>query len=264
MKITTIDIVIPDDSKFIDILLYGDVHVGNKNHKKKLKKEILRYAKNNNSYIITGGDLIECAGRHSYGIEDQVMEVEDQLDITYKDLKPFADNGRLIGMIGGNHEKRAKREMRIDVTKLLARQLNTIYFGVSAVVVFRIRNKSSGRGSLYTMYMTHGKTRSSTLGGKINKCRKLSNIIRSEIYVMGHVHELVDFTETVYEIDRENLQYNIIQYIIIGGYLRYGDNYAEEAGYRPSGDKGNPFLRLYSRRHLKEVKIYDKITKTLK
>ncbi len=233
----------------------SDIHKGNRFHDEKtwvINRDWLYDHKE--QYILLLGDLIECSSKHTLGLEDQVMEVDEQIDLIEKDLLPFAEEGRIIGLIIGNHEERAKKHASIDVMRTIAKYLNVPYFGAAQVLYTRVRNEGKKRGQNYVIYAKHGSSFARQAGGKINAVMRMRDIVKADLYLHAHMHDLMHEVQDVYEVDRGSMRLHRKHFVVTGGYLKYG-GYVEKKGYAPTGPSGSARIKFHSDEHRITVKI---------
>lgn len=252
-KIVTLEF---EHEKAIRIVPIGDIHDGHKDHDEETFDAYLAdIIKNKDMYVFLMGDLIECSNRHSVGLYDQVKTVDEQIESVIKKLEPIAKEGRILGMVEGNHERRAKKHAGIDISNQIAKRLNIPYYGIGVVLHIKVRPPDNKRSQVYYVYFTHGDSRARTAGGKINACMRLRDVVNVDCYCMGHVHSLEHHTESVYEPDRWNLRLKRKHFVLTGSYLKYWDSYAQSKGYSPSGSSGSPKIKLHSTFHRISVSL---------
>jgi hypothetical protein len=244
------DIILEDDQEFAELILLSDVHYGNKDCDVDFFEKVIDWIyRGKHRYIITGGDLLECRLKDSVGLpEDQTIPVNEQVDYIVEKLKPIADEGRLIGMIRGNHEKRISRSTGIDITEKIARLLGVPYAYRGSFFQIRVKQKSQKRGQIYTLYGTHGASGSWTSGGKINAVERMIKGIEAEIIFMGHVHDLLHKTIPRMKVDRGRVKEIKTHFIVTGSYLKYLGSYGQEKGYPPTS-QGSPKVKLHTDKH---------------
>lgn len=248
-------IVLPKGQKFCRIVFLGDIHYGNKTCAvKELEENIAWCLSEQDVYIFTVGDLIECATLSSVGLYDQSIKIGDQINYVYNLLKPFADQGRLIGMLQGNHEKRLWKLSGYDITKDLATRLGVPYGYRGTFIYLNVYEKESRRGQNYVLYGTHGSSGSWTTGGKVNACERMLYAVEAELYFMGHVHELLHIKIPRKRVDRGFIQNFDTHFILTGGYLRYWQSYAQEKGYPPTSI-GSPKVKFHADKHRISVSV---------
>lgn len=229
------------------LMAIGDSHIGNRHHDKIMYERFMKWLHLNPEYkIITMGDMIECANKNSVGLMDQVMSIDDQIDQIIEDFGPFADEGRLIGMLIGNHEKRALKDAGIDVTHRIARELKVRDLGVGALLYLQVKKDDAKRGQNYVVYAKHGTSGASTDAGKLRAITKMRDVVIADLYLHGHVHALDHHKKDIYRVDRGNLVLDRRHFVLTGSYLTYWGSYGEEKGYPPSGTSGSPKIKFHA------------------
>jgi len=255
MKLYKLKWTVPKGEDGDHLTAIGDVHKGNRYHDQDPYKINMEWLyKHKEQKILTMGDLIECSTKNSVGLYDQIMPVQDQMEEIIKEFQPFADEGRLIGMIQGNHENRALKDASIDVTRTIANYFGVRYLGTSGTFYIKVKNEGSHRGQNYVIYARHGKSGARTAGGRINAILRMRDIVRADLYLQGHVHTLDHNVMDIIEIDRGTLRLRRRHFVITGSYMKYG-GYVEEAGYPPAGPSGSARIKFHSDEHRITVKI---------
>lgn len=225
---------------------FGDMHYGSNNFNKELFIENLEWAwDNKNVYIIGMGDWLEAATRYSVGagVYDQKTPTGNQLNEIVDFFKPFADEGRLLGITNGNHEDRIYNATGVDVTRVMATMLHVPYFKNGGF--FKIRVGDGRAGIAYHIYATHGSSGATLPHTKIKRCLDLATFIDADIYLMGHVHDEQVLTQEYQCIDNRNkkiLKRNKY-FVLTGHYLEWTDSYAQMKSMRPS-KQGTPKVKL--------------------
>lgn len=227
---------------------FGDMHYGSNNFNKKLFEENLQWAwENKNVYIIGMGDWLEAATRTSVGagVYDQNSIAGDQLNDVVNLFKPFADEGRILGITNGNHEDRIYNATGVDVTRVMASMLNVPYFKNGGFFRIRVGPKQAKNAQIYHIYATHGSSGATLPHTKIKRCLDLATFIDADVYIMGHVHDSQIITQEYQCIDNRNKQ--ILKrdkyYVLTGHYLDWQDSYAQAKSMRPS-KQGTPKIKL--------------------
>jgi len=233
MKIIDFTIEIPKYKNYTEVHIVGDSHYGNKHHDKKLWKLYYEgtsghegFKTDKNSYIVCVGDLMETALKDSLGVQDQEEWIEDQYLWIKEQLKPIHEDGRLICLIEGNHERRASRNW-FRSTRLLAKDFSVPYTG--GIMVINIVLKKGDKERKYKIVATHGAGGARTKGGKLNTIMRMRDIVAdADVYVMGHLHDkmAVPVPILINDVYKERL------FCMTGAYLEYG-GYAEEKMYTP-------------------------------
>ena len=229
-----------DESKSI-LVPFSDVHYGNQYCKEKEFMDNLEWAYNKDNVILAlNGDLVESKtrSRKGDGIFTQ-KNPQKQLEWVVDLFKPFADEGRIIGMTNGNHEDAITLETGIDITSIMANKLGVPYLKNGGFYTIKNGNQS------YDFYMTHGSSGATLPYTKSKACRDLSTFIEADAYLYGHVHAKEHATQEVYHIDKrkKGVDTKQLHFILTGHYLDYVNSYAQMKSMRPSGT-GTPKIKM--------------------
>lgn len=224
------------------IVPYADVHWGSPHCNSNLWLDNLQESwENKNHYLLLVGDLLEAATRTSIGggIYEQKKHAGDQLEEIVNILKPFADEKRILGLTNGNHEDRIYDMSGVDVSQLMAKELNVPYYKHGGNFRFKVGNNN------YHAYFTHGTSGSRLPYTKIKACLNLATFQRMDLYGIGHVHDLQHHTQEYQYIDNrsDSLKAGNSHFIICGHYLNWKNSYAQKASMVPS-KQGTPKIEL--------------------
>ena len=218
-----------ETTKDIALIPFGDLHYGSKDcDVQKIKDTIKWIKKKDNTRVVLMGDLIDVGLRDSIGggTFDNDVEPEQQINDIIDMLMPIKD--KIWCMLGGNHEERIRLRTSINVNKIIANALNIRYCGDSCFIKAKIGNQN------YVIFTAHGRSGSLTPSGKLNAIMKYGGYIDADLFLMGHVHELMHHTTDYFRVDLKNKM--VIKdkrhYVITGHFLHYG-GYAEQKGYFP-------------------------------
>ena len=221
------------------LLPFGDLHYGHPNCDIEAAEGYLKWARDNDAWILLMGDLVENSSKESVGagVYEQVMNPDEQKYRIVEMIEPYKD--LVLGMLTGNHEERTFKHSGHDPSRAMARMLDGPYLRYSAI----LRLLVDGIG--YTVYATHGGSGSATSAGKLNAVKKLSRFIEADIYLMGHMHDLLVDSSIKKVLDLRNkvVRDRRVTHCVTGSYLRYEDSYSEMKNYSP-GRIGSPRIRL--------------------
>jgi len=136
---------------------------------------------------------------------------------------------RIVGMLTGNHEERSFKDNGIDPSKYMARVLGVPYLRYAGFL------RTVVGGYTYITYATHGGSGSATVAGKLNAVKKLSGVAQADVYLMGHMHDLIESTSTVRTVDSRNRTVRDARqhFVVTGSFLGYEDSYSEMKNYSP-------------------------------
>ena len=229
------------DQDKITIVLMGDEHIGSKFYDEDTHDRNLEWCYENKSPIILMGDEMETATKTSVGagVFEQNEIVQGQLEKVVKKYQPFADAGLLLGNHIGNHEARVYNSSGVNLSKIVSQMLKVPYLGVGAAHILRVGKQS------YTMYTTHGSSGARLPHTKIANTIKLANMIDTDIYAQGHLHQLSHHTQNYYKVNKskKTIEESQKHYIITGSYLDHWGGYAQMMSMEPAR-KGSPKLKL--------------------
>jgi hypothetical protein len=115
-----------------------------------------------------------------------------ECNVLVSEFRPIRDYG--IGLGDGNHEATICKQGGFNPMKDIASRLNLPYIGYSAGIrlVLRAPNKVAVP---VMIHYHHGVGASATKGGKLNMLYKMRDKIAADIYIVGHVHELIGFKQ---------------------------------------------------------------------
>jgi predicted phosphodiesterase len=226
-----------EDKKYL--LPLGDMHWGHPNCDQESVKGYLKWARKHNAWILLMGDLIENSTRDSVGagVYEQILQPDQQKIEIINLLQPYTD--LIVGSLTGNHEERTYKASGMDPAKEIAGILGVPYMRYGGF----IRAVVNGKG--FTVYASHGASGAGTSTGKLNAVKKLAQIADADLYLMGHVHDLL--TETVVRKTIDTRTKAIISrrqhFVVTGNFLTYEDSYSEMKCYIPS-KIGAPRIRF--------------------
>jgi len=196
MNSIVIDIDITPDKPII-LIPISDVHVGHIDHNKKLFQDTVKWIKDNNSYTILLGDLIDGISQKDRRYENDSIADEfkpyldnlhyRQCEIFLKDIMPIKDN--IIGVMGGNHEQTVKKQFGFDAISVIAQRLEKPILTDPGYVIIRFHDGKATR--LYNIFCSHG----NFLGGrkrgsKVNNLEDKMSDFDFDLILAGHSHDL--------------------------------------------------------------------------
>ncbi|MDD5353296.1 MAG: hypothetical protein PHS93_09070 [Candidatus Omnitrophica bacterium] len=239
---------IPEDHGYL--IPIGDLHIGDKSFSKEGEKKLIGYlswvAERPNAFIFLMGDIFNVAGRNTKTtpFETDVGEYEKAIEL----FKPYKE--KIIGALDGNHEYRMIDEFGISPMQLFCRELNVPYCKYSAMIRFKVGKREDDISSNrfrqnYFVYGHHTSGGGTTIGGKLNRVAKLSNIVEGcDVLLGGHNHQLAVAPQDVfYPSSQGGIKKRRIWYVDCGSYLSWDNSYAEK-GMMPPSKLGSPRIRL--------------------
>ena len=237
----------------VTIVPISDEHIGSKYYDEKEHRVILKWVlESPNTYIMLLGDELECSTRDSVGagVYEQQEIIDQQVEHFINLYQPLADKGKILGMHPGNHELRLFKSSGLNLTKMLAKQLNVPYWGWGKLHYFRIGEQG------YTIYTTHGSSGATMPHTKIKSALKLAGMADAEIYCMGHLHQLSHHVKNFYQINKRRKMVDEGQkhFIICGSLLSHWGSYGHVMSMEP-GRRGYPKIKLHGDKHMIRVSL---------
>jgi len=180
-------------------------------------------------YVILGGDLIDAATVLSIGSPyENTGEPIDQVSGVIELLSPLAKDNRLLGYVGGNHERRTMRTFG-DVGRLIAKQLGVPYSrGVQLLDVWY------GDHRPFRISVWHGSGGARTKGAKAQMLHRFMGQADSTCYLVGHLHDAMVLFDWRQRRHRGKIKLQKIAGIMSSSFLAYWNSYAEAAAMSPS------------------------------
>lgn len=168
----------------IKIYFFADFHFGGEGFEEKGFQECINTVKNKeHALMVAVGDVLEMALKDSIGsVYGQQLRPHDQVVLFRDEIKPVAH--KVLLMMPGNHENRVIKAADIDPLEIgICDYYGIPYFNEPTIMVVSWKNL------FFTFYFRHGKSGSTTPGGKLNAAaRPLSFLPHIQFVVMAHVH----------------------------------------------------------------------------
>lgn len=180
-----------------------------------------------NRFVLFGGDMVDAAHSFSVGSPyENKYEPQAQVFRFVEQAMPLRH--RIIGFVGGNHERRSSK-MFGDLGHLLATLLRVPYSAGKQLIDIHYGDHSPFKISLW-----HGGSGSRTKGAKAQMLHRFMGQGDSQLYLCGHLHDVVllfDWRER-----RKEKKIILEKYagVMSSSFLDYWGTYAEVAGLAPS------------------------------
>lgn len=251
------------DFEMVEILPLADWHIGDACCNIKQIKEKIKYIEeNDNVFCVLNGDLINNATKTS--VSDSYAEdysPDEQINILIELLSPIKN--KILAMTSGNHEKRTYRKEGIDLTKIVARQLNLldcydsnsclIFLSLGQDVMHTTKKRKAQQN--YILYLTHGSGGGRKEGAKAIRLADMATIVDADVYIHSHTHLPMIIKEKFYRTDNINKTLTPVDKLFVNtaSFLEYG-GYGEEFEYKPNSIH-NPIIYLDGRQKLAKAKL---------
>jgi len=242
--------IIPYDSAYI--IPFGDIHLEDQyfteKSEKKLKEQIDFVKKHDNARAFLTGDIFNVATRTSktspFSINKKLLNKYngDQMEYALDLFRPISD--KIIGAIDGNHEQRTidfnNRSWITELCgKLSSKEREVKYCDISCLLFLKIgKSRIEGERSAqtYSGYIHHTTGGGGTAGSKINRVKKLEDIVVAcDFYIGAHNHMCGAVTLSTFIANNTKCTVTQINqsYIDAGGFLDYG-GYVERFQLSPT------------------------------
>ena len=220
----------PEQPSQIEISHLTDLQYGSKGFQ---EKQFLRYRdwllESKNRFVVLGGDLVDAATILSIASPyENTEEPIDQVDGVVDLLKPLADAGRLLGYVGGNHERRTVKSFG-DCGRSIARNLQVPYSrGVQLIDI------QFGQHKPFKISLWHGGGSARTKGAKAQMVHRFMQQADSQVYLVGHLHDVVLLFDWRQHRVGKQIKLQKIAGIMSSSFQGYWNSYAETAAMSPS------------------------------
>ena len=236
----TVRVTLSEELKSVEIHIFADWHIGDKAcDMDAIREEIAYIRRTPNAYVICNGDLMNNATKNS--VSDCYAEIippMEQLQTLCELLEPI--KSRLLLLTQGNHESRTFRSDGIDLTALLAKQLDVYdkYVREGGVLFLRFGKISShnhNRKQLYSIYCTHGSGGGRKEGSKAIRLADMASIVDCDLYCHAHSHLPIIMKQNFFRVDTSNSCVTEVEKLFVNtaSQLKYG-GYGQTYEFKPS------------------------------
>lgn len=193
------------EEDYIDIIPVGDLHLGAENSD---FNTIMKTLDKEDAKIIFLGDLIDNAIVNSLG--DVYTQKENPHEAIKQVRQMFETfKGRILGVIGGNHERRTWRKVGVVPIALLCMERNIPYSDSLMVVDINLKNGKKLKGLKnrinYKIACHHGSSGGRFTERSMRQHRYFFDVIEGiDIYLAGHTHISETHKFAIYSYDSKN------------------------------------------------------------
>ena len=192
----------------VQILPIGDLHIGSPHSE--YRKAIKLMEEYKEAKIVFVGDLIDNAIIDSVGdVYEQEFNPQGALLEVDKIFEKFQD--RILGVVSGNHERRTKKKVGVDVIELLCLNRRIPYAEDILIIDLAVKpnNDKRMRGlknrTHYAIVLHHGTGGGRFIEKTLRQHRYFTDLISNiDVYIAGHVHQLGLAKQGVWEYDSKN------------------------------------------------------------
>lgn len=237
----------PTDWDTCELHVFADIHLGDLLVDGKLLQERIAHCEETeNCVVVLNGDICNAAVKSSVSdVYAESVRPMEQLKTAVRYFGKLAEQGKILALTDGNHERRVYRNDGIDMSAIIAAQLGVPYSPGAAMIFLRFGDeRQHHRRMLYTIFCSHGTGGGSKIGSKASRLLNMSEICDADIFVHSHVHEPLIVKRAFFRTNAGNSSVQRVDrlYINTAAYLDYG-SYAEQSEL-PAGSKATPVVYL--------------------
>jgi len=244
IRLNTATLIPKKGKDYAEVVFLGDVHYGSPQCDVPRFKAMLKYCFDKKISILLMGDLLEMATRDSIGagVYEQEGIGQTQYEKMVEMLAPLAKAHLILGLLNGNHEERVYNSTGIDISKVMARELNVPYLQNASWNLFRVGSQS------YSVYALHGRTGARFDGTVLKAVENVANSFYADVVAMGHAHKKVSGEVMVEGIFNGRVVQKKKFIVVTGSYLKYDGGYWQKTGGQIS-KLGSPKIKFFAKRH---------------
>ena len=212
------------NGKKLNIFPFSDIHFGSPNCNVEFFEFMLdKFDKTKGSKIIymLGDECDVATKRQGNSTYQQKINLNEQIDFIIDSFKPFKKH--INGIVQSNHMARTKNEFDLDITKVIAKNLDIPYYN-------NIYEKLKIGKKPYVVYATHGNKTSQQQHLMMGAIQRQTDHINANLFLYGHAHHLASWSQP--NITAEG--YVRKHYVLCGHMLDYKNSYAEVMGLKPN------------------------------
>lgn len=241
---------------FADLHL-GDLHVDGQH----IVDRIRHCEETENCVVILNGDLFNNATRASVSdVYAETIKPMEQINRGVQLFQKLADQGKIIAITTGNHERRSDKETNLDLTEIFAAQLGLSdrFSKGGAIIFLRFGDIDSGnhhRRQMYSIFCIHGSGGGRKEGGKLQRLADMSSIADADIYIHSHTHLPMVMKESFLRVDTSNSTVKAVDKLFVNtsASLDYG-GYGEVYEFKPAS-KDTPVIYLDGHRRRMSARL---------
>lgn len=217
----------------ITIIPISDIHLGNKGCNIDKFEQVLQLINETpDCYTILMGDQAETATKTSVGlgVYEEDFDIADQIRLLKIALAPLARQGKILGVLTGNHEMRISYAVKLNPAEMICEKLEIPYLGYQGYLSLKVGTQT------YHIFASHGSSFGSSPTGKISAARQLNKVANADIYLSGHTHAKLYDQDVIFEINDETAMVEPVvrHYVACGSFMEYWGTYPEMKLLSPS------------------------------
>ena len=214
----------------VELMHLTDLQIGSKAFQRKRFIEYRNWLLSEpQRYVFLGGDIIDAATVMSIASPyENTKEPSYQVDEAVGLLAPLARAGRLLGYVGGNHERRTAKTWG-DAGRNIAKDLKVPYSrGVQLIDI------NYGGHRPFKVSLWHGSGGARTKGAKAQMLHRFMSQADSQVYLVGHLHDSILLFDWRQERLGNKIKLRKIAGVMSSSFQGYWNSYAETYAMSPS------------------------------
>lgn len=216
----------------------ADWHLSDPNCNEKLLRRFVDTVQADpNWYITLLGDLVNNALKNSRSdcYSARYSPAQERKEVV-KLLYPVRD--RILLGLDGNHEHRTQKDVGVDVSEYLYKDLDLEHLYCKNLGAVKIRMGREDHGLIYILAMAHGNGGGGQPGAALNRLVRYASTMEGiDVFCTAHTHQPLTHTIAKQVIDRNHgtVSYQPVKLGVTTGWLNYSESYAERMLLLPAG-----------------------------
>lgn len=201
-----------------------------------------------NPKFILLGDLVDMTLKQSVGdVYEQLLTPQEQIDILVQILARYSKD--IIGIVQGNHERRAKKEAGLDPVQTMCKTLK-IPYSTSILVV----NIESEKGWDITIAASHGVAGGRGKASSVRQTEYFEKVItNADIYITGHTHVPNVTGASTFYIENGELKQRHSKLVTVGSFLAHAE-YGMQKLLQPTSPL-IPVVKVKHKNNIKKIEV---------
>lgn len=247
----TISVKRPQEWDSCEVHVFADLHLGDLHvDGQHIMDRIKHCEETENCVVILNGDLFNNATRNSVSdVYAEAIKPMEQIQRGVELFQTLADQGKIVAIVTGNHERRSDKDCNLDLTEIFAAQLGlSNCFSKGGIIVFlrfgKVSHENHGRRQMYSIFCVHGTGGGRKEGSKLQRLSDMASIADTDIYIHSHTHLPMIMKESFIRVDTANSCIKSVDKLFVNtsASLDYG-GYGEVFEFKPAS-KDTPVIYL--------------------
>lgn len=236
----------------ITIIPLADSHYGSKEfNETRWHNTIKRIQDDPHCYCVLVGDLIDNGLKNSLtNVYEATCSPGEQKEWLAEELKPIA--GKILGAVGGNHERRSSKEADTDpmydvMIRLGVEDKYRPNICFMQVKFTYMTGKMEKQRQEYSFAITHGSGGGQYIGSSANRVQNFGMAIEGiDCLITGHTHKPVSFPVSKLVFDHGRVLQKQFMVAVASSFLDYG-GYPVQKLMQPTAHTMTEIILTFSR-----------------